>query len=484
VTAPFFLTGSLHTKARLTQLALIGLFLALGALVLYQGRLLLYPSGRPAKLSPTAAAVQERLNGVTLALMHYIQDHDSEALERIKFDGREASQLLRKIREETSQTAESYAGVEKGHRRVREATLALLEADHRQMENVRALKAKSEGILSILHENVESSIRPNQLYASRKRRAVQAALSEAERVAANASNPEMLAAMRERFRAAMAVYESLSKSRRASRWAQAAQDLFGETVQLAQQINQLEKEKREDLNSYMQARQELDQAIQGQYPAKGIFPSRGALVVPVGLILALGLWMIIRSGRRTERRLIVPLQNVLRCVEAAAAGDLSRVPEYWSNDEVGQLAQAVARLVTVLARSENLVYHLAALMESTGEAIISHTLDGTILSWNKGAQRIYGYSAEEVKGQSIALLSPGDGGSEMMRTLERVCRGERIQPFETVHQAKNGRAVRALVRVAAIWDSTRKIIGASFCAQDLTETALLSAQNPRRDARA
>jgi two-component system CheB/CheR fusion protein len=163
----------------------------------------------------------------------------------------------------------------------------------------------------------------------------------------------------------------------------------------------------------------------------------------------------------------------LHCVEAAAAGDVSRSPQHWSRDEIGQLAQAVGRMISVLARSENLVYHLAALVESSGEAIISHTLDGTILSWNKGAQRIYGFSAEEAKGQSIAVLSPHDGGAEMMRTIERIRSGERIQPFETIHQARNGRSVRAFVRVSAILDSTRKVIGASFCAQDLTETTLL-----------
>src|SRR6185295_11104962 len=94
-----------------------------------------------------------------------------------------------------------------------------------------------------------------------------------------------------------------------------------------------------------------------------------------------------------ETQLVSPLQDILKCVEAASAGDVSQLPRQRSGDEIGQLAQSVGRLITVLARSENLVYHLAALVESSGEAIISHTLDGTILNWNKGAQRVYGYSA-------------------------------------------------------------------------------------------
>jgi PAS domain S-box-containing protein len=126
-------------------------------------------------------------------------------------------------------------------------------------------------------------------------------------------------------------------------------------------------------------------------------------------------------------------------------------------------------LITVLARSENLVYHLAALVEASGDAIVSFTLDGTILSWNKGAQRIYGFSAEELKGQPIALLSPQDNGVEMIRVLQKIRNGERVQPFETIHQARNGRTVRAFIRISAILGSTHQAIGASFCAQELTD---------------
>jgi len=186
------------------------------------------------------------------------------------------------------------------------------------------------------------------------------------------------------------------------------------------------------------------------------------------------------SGR-TDKEIARPLQEILRCVEAAAAGDTSRVPEHWAADEVGQLSQATGRLISVLARSENLIYHLAALVESSGDAIISHTLDGRILSWNKGAQRIYGYSAEEVKGQSIDILSPQDGGRQMRQCLKQIRNGEKLLPFETMHQARNGRHIPVLVRVAGITDSTRKMIGASFVAQDLTGTNLLPSKNSEKN---
>ena len=116
-------------------------------------------------------------------------------------------------------------------------------------------------------------------------------------------------------------------------------------------------------------------------------------------------------------------------------------------------------------------------MESSGEAIISHTLEGAILSWNKGAQRIYGYSADEMKGQSIFLLAP-EAEAEMELYLRKLRGGERLQPFEITHRARSGRPVSVLVHVSAIFDSTRKVIGASFCAQDMTGVPALSQSKP------
>ena len=200
------------------------------------------------------------------------------------------------------------------------------------------------------------------------------------------------------------------------------------------------------------------------------------------MLLLAGLVFSFRTAKDGPRPSSHPsLRNILSCVEAAAAGDVSRVPELRTSDEAGQLAQAVSRLIQVLARSENLVYHLAALVESSGEAIISHTLEGTILSWNKGAQRIYGYSADEMKGQSIFLLAP-EAEAEMELYLRATAHGGAAPALRNHHRARNGRSVTALVRVSAIFDSTRKIIGASFCAQDMTGTEVhpLSAlQGPR-----
>ncbi len=189
-----------------------------------------------------------------------------------------------------------------------------------------------------------------------------------------------------------------------------------------------------------------------------------------GVILAAaGIFLVYKADAPSPEAGGEPLQDLIKCVEAAVAGDLSGRPSNGVPGEAGRLSHAVGRLIDVLARSENQIYHLAALIENSTEAVISHTLEGAILSWNKGAQRIYGYSAEEVEGKPIMILSPIDQGAEIQRQVETIRNGKRPQPFETLHRARNGRTVKALVRVSPILDSTRQLIGISFSAQELID---------------
>ena len=282
-------------------------------------------------------------------------------------------------------------------------------------------------------------------------------------------------------------YVALSRSRRSSHWAEESKILFTECLKQAQELEGAEAQKQTALDHYMRRRNSLDIVLQESRGAsfqdqplallRLAFSSGLAGVAFGGLLLLVGIVFAFRAQRPSSQAMALPLQEILQCAEAAAAGDVSNLPsQLGGQDEVGRLGRAVGRLISVLARSENLVYHLAALVESSGDAIISYTLEGTVLSWNKGAQRIYGYSAEEMKGRSIMLLTSEEGGGDMRSRLQRVCQGERIAPFEAIHQARNGRTVRALVRMSAILDSTRKVIGASFCAQDLTDVPLLPTQ--------
>ncbi len=111
---------------------------------------------------------------------------------------------------------------------------------------------------------------------------------------------------------------------------------------------------------------------------------------------------------------------------------------------------------------------LAAIVESSEDAIFSKTLDGTILSWNKAAEKMYGYRAEEIIGKPVSILLPPDRPNEVRDILERLKRGERIEHFETVRAAKDGHLVAVSLGISPIRGSGGRIIGASTIARDIT----------------
>ena len=112
---------------------------------------------------------------------------------------------------------------------------------------------------------------------------------------------------------------------------------------------------------------------------------------------------------------------------------------------------------------------LAAIVESSDDAIISKDLNGVITSWNRGAENIFGYAAEEVIGKPITILIPKDRLGEEPSILERIRKGEKIDHFETVRQRKDGTLVDISLTVSPIRNSEGKIIGASKIARDISE---------------
>jgi PAS domain S-box-containing protein len=114
-------------------------------------------------------------------------------------------------------------------------------------------------------------------------------------------------------------------------------------------------------------------------------------------------------------------------------------------------------------------YWLAAIVESAEDAIISKTLDSTITSWNRGAERVFGYTAEEVIGKSVTILIPPDHPDEEPSILARLRKGERIEHYETVRITKDGRLIDVSLTVSPIRDGSGRIIGASKIARDITD---------------
>lgn len=122
-----------------------------------------------------------------------------------------------------------------------------------------------------------------------------------------------------------------------------------------------------------------------------------------------------------------------------------------------------------LPRHGSFQEHLAAIVESSDDAIISKDLNGTILSWNRSAQRIFGYTAEEIVGKHISTLALPDRVDEIPSILAKISRGERVDHYQTKRVTKDGRVLSVSLTVSPIRDADGKIVGASKIARDVTE---------------
>ncbi len=140
-------------------------------------------------------------------------------------------------------------------------------------------------------------------------------------------------------------------------------------------------------------------------------------------------------------------------------------------DEAGRLTGVVNMLVDISDRksSELASQRLAAIVESSDDAILSKDINGIITSWNRGAERLFGYREDEVIGKSVTILIPHDRLDEEPEILGRIRRGERIEHYETVRRRKDGRLVDISLSVSPLVDSSGRVVGAAKIARDISE---------------
>ncbi len=172
-------------------------------------------------------------------------------------------------------------------------------------------------------------------------------------------------------------------------------------------------------------------------------------------------------GRRIE---LTAVRRDGSAFEAELAVSRSRL----DNGEV--LFTAYLRDLTEAKRAERSAAQLASIVESSDDAIVSKDLDGIIKTWNGGAERLFGYAAEEVIGKSITILIPPDRIEEEPRILARIRRGERVDHYETVRRKKDGSLVDISLTVSPMKDRQGRIIGASKIARDITERKIAEAK--------
>lgn len=132
-------------------------------------------------------------------------------------------------------------------------------------------------------------------------------------------------------------------------------------------------------------------------------------------------------------------------------------------------ASKIARDIGQAKTAERAAAYLAAIVESSDDIIISKTLEGVVTSWNKSAQRIFGYTSDEMIGKHIGVLIPEDKMDEEYAILARIKGGERVDHFETIRRAKDGRQVNVSLTVSPIRDKNGHVVGASKVARDITE---------------
>src|SRR5262249_37334268 len=111
---------------------------------------------------------------------------------------------------------------------------------------------------------------------------------------------------------------------------------------------------------------------------------------------------------------------------------------------------------------------LEAIVESSDDAIFAEDLDGTILSWNRGAERLYGYTAVEAIGRSVVVIVPPDRRGEVEEILGRIRSGQRVEQYETTRIAKEGRRIDVALSLSPIIDAAGAIVGASVIARDIS----------------
>jgi hypothetical protein len=144
-------------------------------------------------------------------------------------------------------------------------------------------------------------------------------------------------------------------------------------------------------------------------------------------------------------------------------------------------AVLVFRDITERRRHDQTVNRLAAIVEASDDAILTKSVDGTITSWNEGAERMFGYSPADAIGRPAMMLFPPDRLAEEAEFLRRIGRGERVQHFETERIAKDGHRVQVSVSLSPLKNAAGSIIGISTIARDITEqVSLLTAERRAR----
>jgi PAS domain S-box-containing protein len=177
-----------------------------------------------------------------------------------------------------------------------------------------------------------------------------------------------------------------------------------------------------------------------------------------------------------QKGLDIPFISVSAAVGEEHVAEMMKAGahDYVMKSNLGRLVPAVKRELRAAQerrdrrQAETIAAYLASIVESCDDAIVGKTLEGTVVSWNHGAERLYGYTAAEMLGRSVSALIPPYRPAELPEILESVRRGHGVDGLETVRLRKDGTAVEVSLTISPIKDTGGRIVGASTIARDIT----------------
>jgi PAS domain S-box-containing protein len=222
---------------------------------------------------------------------------------------------------------------------------------------------------------------------------------------------------------------------------------------------------------------------------------RSVIGFMIGLAVCIAL--VVFTAAHIYRAVVSPIWAVTQSALRISTGNLDQVVPYLSGDALGQLTEAfnyMARrldeerqsteertkelvqttevLRTEISEREQMereLRRLAAIVESSDDAIVGQSLDGFITSWNKGAERIYGHSGKWIIGQPHSILVPPEHENELPAIRARILRGEHVDHFEAVRRRKDGQRIFVSLTISPVYDDSGTVIGVASIARDITE---------------
>lgn len=185
------------------------------------------------------------------------------------------------------------------------------------------------------------------------------------------------------------------------------------------------------------------------------------------------IWLISRIGKAIRQIIGCPVQELEQKLVNIGNGDFL-TPIQLDHENTDSVLAWLAKTQQKLAELN--LAHFKAIVDSSDDAIISKNIQGIVSSWNSGAQKVFGFSAEEMIGQPLTKVLPHERQHEEPEILARIARGEKVDHFETQRRHKNGHLVDVSVTISPIYDLTGHVIGASKIARDITKAKAAEAE--------